>query len=324
MTTTAPNGTSSTAGNRLYRRAVDALPLPVRHRAQRYYRDLVYRKDFGRWPSVRDPQYFTEKVLWRIVNDRREILAVTCDKVRMKEWAQRTAPPSVAIPRVRWQDTDVRELAGVDLPERWVLKPNHRSSLVHFGAGAADVADLAARTAGWLEPREWLSLGEWAYTRAEPSLIVEDRIGVPGEDLVDYKFYVFEGEVALVQTDTDRFTSHGNRLYSPDWRLVGCAARFPTGREVPRPDLLDDMLEAASAIGREFDFIRVDLYQTGGQIWFGEITPYPGSGMISWSPSSIDLELGRRWRLPSPVDQPLPPAPRVPDDAPQPAPTTTP
>ncbi|WP_432523763.1 ATP-grasp fold amidoligase family protein [Kineococcus sp. SYSU DK006] len=310
MTTTPASRPRSLSAAGLYRRAVDSLPLRVRHGAWYQYRNARYRRDFGRWPSVRDPQYFTEKVLWRIAHDRREILSVTCDKARMKEWARRTAPSFVRVPQSLWQGTDLRELAGVDLPEHWVLKPNHRSALVHFGTGAPDVDDLVARTAGWLDPLQWTALGEWAYTLADATYLVEDRIGVPGDDLTDYKFYVFEGEVALVHTDTDRFADRGHRLYSPDWRCVGGARRMSMGREVPRPQLLDEMLEAASAIGREFDFIRVDLYQHDGQVWFGEITPYPGSGTISWQPDELDLQLGRRWRLPSRDERPAPPVSR--------------
>ncbi|WP_218884727.1 ATP-grasp fold amidoligase family protein [Kineococcus aurantiacus] len=256
---------------------------------------------------MHDPQYFTEKVLWRIAHDRRQLLAVTCDKARMKEWARQNAPAFVQIPRLRWQGRDLRELADVDLPEHWVLKPNHRSALVQFGSGAPDVDDLLSRTAGWLDPLQWVALGEWAYTLADASYLVEDRIGVPGDELTDFKFYVFEGDVALVHTDTNRFTHRGHRLYSPDWQWVGRAKGMPTGEDVPRPELLEEMLEAASAMGRGFDFIRVDLYQHDGQVWFGEITPYPGSGTISWQPDELDLRIGRRWRLPSFDETPVPP-----------------
>lgn len=274
-----------------YTRFVAALPMSLRRRV-RFYRT------FGRLPSLRNPRTFPEKVTWRIVYDRRDVLRDTCDKARMKAHAQRTAPGEVRVPALRWQGVDLRELADVELPEHWVLKPNHRTGLVLFGSGRPDVDDLTRRTQGWLQPLEWVTGGEWAYSQADPTLIVEDRIGAPGDVLTDYKFYVFDGLVRLVQTDTDRFASHGSRHYSPGWDYRGATDRFPAGPPVPRPERLDLMLEAAAAIGAGFDFIRVDLYQHEGVVWFGEITPYPGSGLVGLEDPELEREMGDYWQLP--------------------------
>ena len=59
------------------------------------------------------------------------------------------------------------------------------------------------------------------------------------------------------------------------------------------------MLEAASSVGREYDFIRVDLYDVEGHIYFGEITPYPAGGVVPFSDREFDLWLGSQWTLPT-------------------------
>lgn len=58
------------------------------------------------------------------------------------------------------------------------------------------------------------------------------------------------------------------------------------------------MIAAAAELGRDFDFMRIDLYDAGGEPWFGEFTPYPGSGLMPILPVSYDRELGALWRLP--------------------------
>ena len=57
------------------------------------------------------------------------------------------------------------------------------------------------------------------------------------------------------------------------------------------------MTEVSEALGREFDFIRVDLYDVEGSVWFGELTPYPGGGLDPFDPR-LDRELGALWVLP--------------------------
>lgn len=159
---------------------------------------------------------FTEKVIWRMLFDRRPIIGRTGDKLESKEYALKTASDVVSVPRTLWRGEDVSELAAMELPEHWVLKPNHRSKLVHFGRGTPDVAQLHDVTAGWLD--EPLSrAGEWAYSQAAPVLLVEELLGMPGHPPRDFKFFVFQGRPHLVQVDSDRHVGHRRSLYTEDW-----------------------------------------------------------------------------------------------------------
>ncbi len=123
----------------------------VRRPARAGARTLLYRQATGHVPPLLRPRTFTEKLNWRITLDRRELLAPTCDKLAMKEHARTVAPGLVRAPETLWSGTDVGELADVDLPGHWVLKPNHSCIRRLFGRGPADVADLRRRTVGWLE-----------------------------------------------------------------------------------------------------------------------------------------------------------------------------
>lgn len=275
----------------MFRKAAALVPMSIRRRV-RFYRA------FDRLPSLKNPLTFNEKILWRMLYDRRDVMVDTCDKARMKHHALRTAGDTVQIPALRWQGTNLEDLKQVRLPEHWVLKPNHRSSFVIFGTGEPDVPTLQRSTEGWLDRNEWTESGEWAYSKADATFIVEDRIGYPDEDLVDYKFYVFDGEVKLVQAHTNRFTNHGIRTYSTDWQPFALSTLCGGGPEVPRPEMLDQMMDVASRIAAGFDFMRVDLYAHEGKIWFGELTPYPGSGLVGWEPEVLDLEIGSWWKLP--------------------------
>ena len=66
---------------------------------------------------------------------------------------------------------------------------------------------------------------------------------------------------------------------------------------MPRPDSMLEM-EAAAALARDLDLLRLDLYEADGEVWFGETTAFPNGGLVAFEPSSVDLEWGRLWRLP--------------------------
>ncbi|WP_300014148.1 ATP-grasp fold amidoligase family protein [Pseudonocardia sp.] len=275
---------------RSYRAVLDALPVAARRR-------LLYTRAHRRMPRFGHPQRFTEKVNWRILRDRRAGLAWTCDKLAMKDYAGRS-DAGVRVARTLWSGTDVHEIAALELPKRWVLKPNHRSATVHLGTGDPDVDELAVLTEGWLRSYQAEQLGEWAYGQARPTMLLEEWIGESDEPPMDYKFFVFGGRVALVQVDTSRFTGHCRRLFWPDWTPLEVTLRWPLGPEVPRPRRLEQMVAAAAALGEPFDFMRIDLYDDGDTIWFGETTPYPSGGLSPFDPAWLDTALGSMWTLP--------------------------
>jgi hypothetical protein len=260
-------------------------------------RRWLFARVHRRWPSFEPPRTFSEKVNWRILRDRRPELAWTCDKLQMKDHARRSGA-DIVVPATLWSGTDVRELADRSLPEHWVLKPSHRSGLVHFGGAGTDLDALAAMTQEWLTGVQHDTYAEWAYGQASRCLFVEELLGAPGSPPPDYKFFVFGGEPRMVQVDLDRFSGHRRSLYTPDWRLLPVELNYPGGGPTPRPARLDEMLEAARVLGRDYDFMRIDLYDTGGAVVFGEYTPYPGSGLERFRPRSFDRELGRLWTLP--------------------------
>ena len=281
-------------GAPLYYAVQQLLPLKQR-------RYLVHALRHHRILHLRNPRTFSEKLSWRMVYDRRDLLAPTCDKKAMKELARERAGDLVLIPRTLWSGRDVSELASVPLPEHWVLKPNHRSGLVYFGHGPAQVEELVRITKGWLKERHWQKMGEWAYLHAEPTMLVEERIGHPRETLLDYKFIVFDGVVRALVIHQDRFDNHRRYIFRPDFTRVPVRSAGDSpqqGGAFEKPDHYDLMIEVAMRIATDFDHLRVDLYSVGDDVWFGEVTPYHANGIQRFRPPSWDLELGSYWTLP--------------------------
>lgn len=270
------------------RAAAYRLPLPSRRR-------LLYLRHQRRFARLNAPRTFSEKVNWRIVHDRRPLIGRTCDKLAVKDEAARLG---LRAPRTLWSGLDVRDLRRMSLPSRWVLKPNHRSGLVHFGGPSDDVESLAELTRGWLEPVEGELLGEWAYTQARRCLLVEEMLGDGTTVPPDYRFYVFSGSVFCIQVETARQTVHRRRFYTPDWEPLDVQARYPLADVQPPPGNLPQMMSAARQLGADFDFIRVDLYEVNGEVHLGELTPYPAGGLARIHPRSFDFELGDAWTLP--------------------------
>lgn len=268
------------------------LPISTRRR-------IIYLRAYRRLPNLTAPTLFSEKINWRIINDRRESIAFTCDKVRMKVYAGSKAS-SVLVPKTLWHGRDLDELRNLDITVPWILKPNHSSGQVILGGNSViNVDTLKKKTRSWLKDFNFGVLGEWAYSQATHEYLLEEMIGDGKTPLPDYKFYVFDGKVRLIHVDISRFGNPTRRMYSPSWEALDYHNSIPLGPIEERPDNLDEMIDIASAIGHGYDFMRVDLYRDNGRIWFGEMTPYPAGGAKPYRPKDLDLILGEHWVLPS-------------------------
>lgn len=63
------------------------------------------------------------------------------------------------------------------------------------------------------------------------------------------------------------------------------------------PENLEDMISLADFLSQDFKFLRVDLYNVHGLIYFGELTFYPAAGMGAFVPSEWDDKIGNWLRL---------------------------
>lgn len=61
---------------------------------------------------------------------------------------------------------------------------------------------------------------------------------------------------------------------------------------VSPPKNLDKMLKIAEILSKDFKFVRVDLHNIDGKIYFGEMTFTPASGYMRFSPRRYDRILG--------------------------------
>ncbi|HWC39927.1 MAG TPA: ATP-grasp fold amidoligase family protein [Acidimicrobiales bacterium] len=293
------------------------LPLEVRVR-------LLYWTHHP-WRLSRRPASFNEKLRWKMVKDRRPLLTTFADKVAVRQYVASAVGPEVLAESYAVVDDPV-ELDRHRLPREFVVKANHASGTVFIvtdpdrfpgdlpssdGKLGQNSVIASCDDLDWdllvATCRRWLShdyarwVGEWPYRDVPRKLLVEELLTGPGGTLPpsDYKFYVFHGRVRLLEVHTDRYTDHRANLFLPDWSPVEADLAFPRAeQEIPRPLQLEQMIGMAQALGRDTDFVRVDLYDIGGRIVFGELTNYPEGGLGEFKPRWFDEHLGGWWTLP--------------------------
>lgn len=258
-----------------------------------------YRGTHGTYPNVIRPATFNEKVLHRILFDRRVILTQLTDKAAMRSYVESRLGAQI-LPHCYCLTTCPETIPFDQLPRRFVVKPTHGSRWVRLisDSSTLDRAALIETCAGWLNQSYFEQTREWIYKNIEPQILVEEFIDDgSGAAPSDYKLFVFDGTVEMIQVDVQRFTKHRRGLYTPAWKKLDVLLEHD-GVEVPPPAHLTEMITAAQALGRGLDFVRADFYDTADRLYIGELTMTPGCGKERFYPREFDRYLGERWRLP--------------------------
>lgn len=263
---------------------------------------MTYLWSHGRLPNLAAPRRFTEWVQWRKLNDRDPDLALLTDKEHGKQVAAHLLGAN-AVPATAFLGTELPVEPPCAFP--LIVKSNHGSSQFRVVRTRADWDAARAAAPGWLGLYgAWLD--EWHYRAARPAILVEPMLGGEGAELpVDYKVYVFGGRAHVVQAHVARGRHHRWTQFGRDWTPL-------SDDPVPlsAPHRLDEMLDAAERLAGARDFLRVDFYEVGGQLWFGEFCLFPGSGLDPFVPDALDEELGALWAAArAPVAPPVPVAP---------------
>lgn len=261
----------------------------------------TYRHFRARW---RDgvPRTLIEKIQYKLIHDRRDIVRVYSDKLAVRDYVRAIAP-SLRLPRILAVFERTSDVMAHLPPAPWVMKASHGSAMVLIATPERmpPPAEIRKRAGQWLATDYSFTYWEWHYHRLPRRILFEEFLGSGTEPPEDYKFYVIHQKVRLITVDRGRYGQHTRNLFHPDWTpiLSGKGNARPAAIPPPRPDQLAEMIAAAEALACDTDFVRVDFYCVRGIVYFGELTHAPGAGDPSFEDPALDLELGGHWTLPA-------------------------
>lgn len=254
-----------------------------------------------------NPCTFNEKLQIYKLYYQNPILNSLVDKFAVRSYVEEHIGNDYLVPLYGVYDS-VKHLDIAELPEQFVLKCTHdsQSTFVCRDKATFDYEIVKKRLSVALR-RNWYWQGrEWAYRNVKPRIIAEAYLNETGRETpTDYKFYCFDGRVALVQTDADRFTDHDMQYYSPEWIQRGDINFEVSDREpMPKPMNYDLMVKLSEELSAGFPHVRVDWYNIDGKPFFGEMTFYTGGGFDPFyakeeQPDRLDRELGQIFNLPN-------------------------
>ena len=262
---------------------------------------LYYWCITGEMLHLKSPKTFCEKINWLKINWKRPEFSELVDKVTAKEYVEKIIGEEFIIPTIQVAN-DINKVNFKILPKQFVIKCTHDSGGVFICKNKEkfDIDSIKEKLRQNLERNFFNITREYPYKNVTPRILIESFLEDSlNTDLNDYKFYCFNGKAEYCQLIANRSINETIDFYDRNWNhqeFVGLTLSniHPSNTIHIRPMNYDKMLEISDKLANSIDspFVRIDLYNIKGRIYFGEITFYPASGMGKFLPNKWNYILG--------------------------------
>lgn len=264
-----------------------------------FKKKLGYEIDFNKEPIT-----FNQKIQFRKLYDNNPLYAICADKYRVREYVKEKIGEEYLIPLYLVTDKLTIE-QWKKLPNSFVAKANHNSGPVQIvkDKSKVDAKKIIKELNSQLKIDYGILSMEKYYSDIPRKIIIETFL-MNGEDkdLIDYKFFSFKGEVKYCQVIQNRNSNQTIDFYDKNWKkqeFTGLTLGVKKSESLLRkPKNYELMLELASILSKDFDFVRVDFYNINGKIYFGELTFCPASGFGTFIPEEWNKIFGEFWNQP--------------------------
>ena len=269
------------------------------------YLKVKFRQLMGKKLNLKNPQTFSEKLQWLKLYDRRPEYTTMVDKYAVKGYVAKIIGDEYIIPTLGVWDRP-EDIDWDSLPNQFVLKCTHDSGGLVICRDKSKLDKKAATTKlrKTLKQNYYRKWREWPYKNVPRRIIAEQYIEPAPDlkDLPDYKFFCFDGEVKALFVATDR-QKEGEEVkfdfFDADFNRLPFKQGHEHAAVTPRkPKNFEVMKKAAAQLSKGLPHARVDLYEVGDKVLFGEITLFHFSGLVPFRPEEWDKVFGDMLTLP--------------------------
>lgn len=270
------------------------------------YLKVRFRLLMGKKLNLKNPKTFSEKLQWLKLYDRRPEYTTMVDKYAVKDYVAGIIGSEYIIPTLGvWNRPE--DIEWDKLPNRFVLKTTNGGG--SFGVvickdKAVFDREKAIKALKANMHSDWRVQMEWPYKNVPHRIIAEQYIEPTPDtkDLPDYKFFCFNGEVKGLFVATERHKEGEDvkfDFFDADFNHLPLKQGHENANPYPsKPHNFELMKQAAAKLSKGYPQVRVDLYDLGDMVLFGELTLYHFGGMVPFRPEEWDKVFGDMLTLP--------------------------
>ena len=255
----------------------------------------LYFDHFGKPLNFNSPLSFNEKINLRKLS--KQPLFVQCaDKYNVRSYVKEKIGEEYLIPQYFYKKhITIKDLEK--LPNSFVIKTTSGSgaNIIVKDKSRADLSEICQKMNSYTKIKYGYLWGEFFYNQINNCIIAEKLLT---KDIIyDYKIHCFRDNKKnlrqIIQIMWGPKNDRHKVIYDANWRPLSYNYAIPSDKQVfHKPKQLKKLLELASKLSSDFNYVRVDLFVIHNHIYFGELTFTPAAGFGKFSPMCYDLTWG--------------------------------
>ena len=263
-----------------------------------------------RWPDFKHPKDVNEKINWMKFYGDTSMWHIFADKYGVRNYLEEIGLKNILIPLIgKWDSVD--DVNWDSLPNQFVMKCNNGSGdvVVCKAKCKLDIDKTKSHFKKMLNEKLSILSGEPHYAKIKPCIIAEELLDSSTQpcnstSLVDYKIWAFDGKPMFIWCTWNRRQYNANvAMFDLDWQFhpewsVWTKHYVKPDELLPKPICFDDMMNIASLLSKGQPVARIDLYEVGGKVYFGEITMTSQGGYMDFYTQEFLDKMGELTRLP--------------------------
>ena len=259
-----------------------------------------FRHHMGFDGNFENPRSHQEKVQFRKIYGNHRFYASVTDKYLVREYVANRVGEKYLIPLLAVHER-LRPEHFDSLPERFIIKANHgcKWNQIVRDKSKLDIAATVRRFNKYVRSHYGWDSGERHYSYIRPKILVEELLeGNTGGCPWDYCFFAYNSPAGF---------DYNYIIVAPDGRRGAAFTRagellvnmIPPTELAPHlePRNFEEMVQVARTLSADFDFVRVDLYSVGGNVYFGELTTTPHQGYGLFPDPTLQQIRDEMWQL---------------------------
>lgn len=262
------------------------------------YVKLQYRYITGHSLNLKNPVRYTEKLqfLRLYVFPKDDLVTMCSDRALVRDYVKKHGFSKYLIP-IYGIYNNFNQIDFIRLPNSFALKATHACAFnaLVYDKRAYNLIPLKKKVLKWLKTDYGKQTIELHYSKIKPQLIIERLLLEKGNLPIEYKIHVFNGVAKSMYIVTGRGKDIRYNNYYINWEPFD-GSQFNGWKkreeEIPKPDNWDEMVQFAETLAKPFPFVRVDLFNINGKIYFNELTFTPAKGTLIFDDDQADFEMG--------------------------------
>ncbi|MFB5193644.1 ATP-grasp fold amidoligase family protein [Neobacillus sp. KR4-4] len=251
----------------------------------------------------KNPKTYDEKLRWLLANCYGKNESMYADKYEVRDYVKSCGLEEILIPCYGvWNSSD--EIDVSKLPESFILKATHGTGSDCY-AIVKDKSDTIALNAAFKKMDAALKINiakigcQYQYAHIKPRIICEGLLHNGGKPMTDYKVVCINGKPEYILVCSDR--DEGRDYFDVNWNHLDdfIKPEFMCKHAVKKPENLEKMLKCAEVLSKPFAVVRIDFYNVGGCVYFGEITLTPSTCYHGNLTYKAEMEIGNKIKLPN-------------------------